>query len=268
MTRSEHDTTPAPPAVLPPIHESLVPREHALHRPRHGSRQRTALTCALVFFLAPALAFVFGVRPQDFENHRLAAFPSPSSGWAFFTGMSNWATDHLPLRNLDVRAENGISTGLFGEPPAFSGTDRQAGAPVGPIQAPSPRPRPSTGGGAADSQVIVGTNGWLYYAQDMTSKCGPSQPLSTTIGELVALRTAIESSGRSLVLVIAPDKSTVLPRYLPDSYPGKDCATQAANPFWSAVTSNAGAIDLRAGLRTLDTSNQQPVYYPADTHWT
>ena len=269
VTRSEHDTTPVPPAVLPPVHESLAPREHALHRPRHGGRQRTALTCALVFFLVPALAFVFGVRPQDFENHRLAAFPSPLAGWGFFTGMSNWATDHLPLRNLGVRAEAGISTGVFGEQPAFSRTDRQTGAPVGPIQAPSPGPPQSPAGGPADySQVIAGTNGWLYYAQDVTSKCAPSQPLSTTVSELAALRAAVESSGRSFVLVIAPDKSTVVPQYLPDSYPGRDCATQAANPFWSAVTSGAGAIDMRAGLRAVGASNQQPIYYPADTHWT
>jgi len=35
--------------------------------------------------------------------------------------------------------------------------------------------------------------------------------MATTIGELVALRTAIEASGRSMVLVVAPDKSTVVP---------------------------------------------------------
>jgi len=238
-----------------------------LHRPRHGGRQRTALTCALVFFLVPAVAFVFGVRPVDFENHRLADFPSAADGWGFFTGLSGWATDHLPLRNLGVQAENRISNGVFGESPAFSGIDRQNGAPTGPIQAPTTEP--SVGGtGTASSQVIEGASGWLYYAQDMTSKCAPAQPLSTTISELVDLRGAIESSGRSLVLVVAPDKSTVVPQYLPAGYPDEDCANAAANPFWSAVTNSAGAIDLRAGLGALGRSSQQPVYYPADTHWT
>jgi len=143
VTRSEEGTqsaapnavpTQTAPSTLPPIHESLLPRDHTLHRPRHGKRQRAALTCAMVFFLVPTLAFVFGVRPQNFENHRLAAFPSPAAGWAFFTGLNNWATDHLPLRQLGVQAETGISSGVFGEPPAFSGTDRQStGVAIGPI---------------------------------------------------------------------------------------------------------------------------------------
>lgn len=254
---------------MPPIHESLLPKEHALYRPRHGGRQRTALTCALVFLLVPVLAFVFGVRPEAFENHRLADFPSISQGWGFFTGLSSWATDHLPLRNVGVQAENGISTGVFGEPPAFSGIDRQA--PAGGITAPT---APSTGSqqpsgtvGQDSAQVVAGISGWLYYAQDMLSKCTPAQPLTTTVNELVSLRSAIESSGRSLVLVVAPDKSTVVPQYLPASYPNKDCATAAANPFWSAVTSTGGALDLRAGLQALGVANRQPVYYPDDTHW-
>ncbi|HEY3606911.1 MAG TPA: hypothetical protein VGL06_05395 [Pseudonocardiaceae bacterium] len=266
MTRSEHDTKPAAPAgELPPIHESLLPREHALHRPRHGRRQRVSLTCAVVFFLVPALAFVFGVRPQEFENHRLAAFPSTGAGWGFFTGLSNWATDNLPLRQFGVRAENGISGSLFGEAPVYSGTGRQAaGAPVGPVGQSTPQQQSP----AVDySQVIVGSNGWLYYAQDLIAKCAPDQPVATTVGELAQLRTAVEASGRSMVLVVVPDKTTEVPQYLPADYPNKDCATQVTNQFWSAVTSTAGAIDLRAGLNTLASMNHQLAYYPADTHW-
>ncbi len=262
VTGSEPDS----PSGLPPIHESLLPKEHALYRPRHGGRQRTALTCALVFLLVPALAFVFGARPEAFENHRLADFPSLSKGWGFFTGLNSWATDHLPLRDVGVQAENGISTGVFGEPPAFSGIDRQA--PAGVLTAPTGGAQPSTTVGQDSAQVVAGTNGWLYYAQDMISKCTPTQPLSTTLNELVALRSAIVASGRSLVLVVAPDKSTVVPQYLPASYPNKDCATSAANPFWSAVTSVGGAIDLRAGLAARSAENNQPLYYPDDTHWT
>lgn len=255
---------------LPPIHESLLPREHALHRPRHGNRQRTALTCALVFFLVPALAFVFGVRPHAFENRRLAAFPSPALGWGFFTGLPNWATDHLPLRQAGVRAETGMSEGLFGEPPAFSRTDRQpSGAPIGPIAAPpSPDPQPPSSGAHVDfSQVVQGTGGWLYFAQDMSSKCQPNRPLTSTVAALRRLKSEVESSGRRLVLVVAPDKSTVLPRHLPADYPDRQCSIAASAPFWSAVTL-AGALDLRAGLRALSTPGATPIYYPQDTHWT
>jgi alginate O-acetyltransferase complex protein AlgJ len=267
VTRSEEDTQsdhPAQvPSALPPIHESLLPRDHALHRPRHGKRQRAALTCAMAFFLVPTLAFVFGVRPQNFENHRLAAFPSPTEGWGFFTGLSNWATDHLPLRQFGVQAESGISSGLFGEPPAFSGTDRRStGVAIGPIDQ---QQQPS---GPTDfSQIVIGTNGWLYYVQDLTAKCMPDQPLSTTVTELNQLRAAVESSGRSFVLVVAPDKTTAVPRYLPAQYPDKDCAARAAVPFWDSAMPSVGALDLRPGLAAATQRAGVPAYYPQDTHW-
>lgn len=270
MTGAEGESGTSPVRGLPPIHESLLPRDHALHRPRHGNRQRTALTCALVFFLVPALAFVFGVRPQAFENRRLAAFPSPGAGWGFFTGLPNWATDHLPLRQAGVQAETGVSEGLFGEPPAFSRTDRQSsGAPIGPIALPPSPDQPQPGGGShVDfSQVVEGTSGWLYFAQDMSSKCQPNRPLATTVAALRQLRSEVESSGRRLVLVVAPDKSTVLPQHLPADYPDRQCSLAAAAPFWSAVT-GAGALDLRAGLRALSAPGTTPIYYPQDTHWT
>lgn len=249
---------------LPPTHESMLPREHPLYRPRYGGWQRTALVCAVVFFLAPAVAFVLGVRPLAFENHRLASFPSLAAGWGFFTGLTGWATDNLPLRDLGVYAEAGISQGVFREPPAYSRTDRQAaGSPLGPMDF-SPQ-----GAVSNDySQVIEGTNGWLYYSQDMIDKCTPGQPLATTISDLRQLRSVIEGSGRSLVLVVVPDKTTVVPQYLPEDYPNKACAQAAAGPFWQAVTTQAGAIDLRAGLESLASVEHRPVYYPQDTHWT
>lgn len=260
------------PTNLPPIPESFLHKDHPLHRPRHGRRQRTALLCAVIFFLVPAAAFAVGVRPQAFENHELAAFPSLTRGWHFFTDLTNWATDNLPGRQLGVHAEAGISQSVFGEPPAFSGTDRQqSGTPIGPIgQVPTTPPRPvdPLNGGQTDfSQVIEGSDGWLYYAQDMTSKCEPDQPISATIADLVSLRSAIEASGRQLVLVVAPDKSTAEPAHLPANYPDKECAAQVTGPFWQGVVQADGALDLRPGLAEAAVTSGRPVYYRQDTHW-
>jgi hypothetical protein len=257
---------PVPPPGLPPIHESLLPRDHALHRPRHGRTQRTALICAVVFLLVPAVSFVFGVRPQAFENHELAPFPSLADGGHFFTGLPAWATDHLPLREAGVRAETGISQGVFGEPPAFSGTDRQSGGtPLGPVNT---NTAPQDNASSDDSQVIAGTNDWLYLTQDMTAKCAPTQPLGTTVAALRQLRAAIDASGRTLVLAVAPDKSTVVPQHLPADYPDKQCAASVSRTFWSDVTGTDGALDLRAGLAALAPAERRPAYYPQDTHWT
>src|SRR5947199_786926 len=136
------------------MHESWLPREHSLHRPRHANRQRFALACAVVFLVLPAVGYAFGVRPTAFENHRLASFPSPSLGWSFFVRLAPWATDHLAFREQAIHAADGLSRGLFGEPPAYGGNSNelppiptdQGSTAAKPIQLPS---------------VMQGHDGWL-----------------------------------------------------------------------------------------------------------
>jgi alginate O-acetyltransferase complex protein AlgJ len=270
---------PRQPPGLPPVHESWLPREHPLHRPRHGGRQRVALVCAVLFFLVPSVSWVFGARPHQIENRPLASFPSPSSGWGFFTGLGQWATDHLVFRGGAVQAADAISNGLFDEqfPLGQSSSDQAAGPLPGstpatnqPTTMPGPQvgPGSDTGNNAGYTEVIQGKNGWLYLGQDVTAKCLPAHPLSQTINAINALRQAVVASGRSFVFVIPPDKSTMEPQNLPDSYAGKSCATAVSGPFWQAVTNQAGAMDLRPDLSKVQRRIGAPVYYPLDTHWT
>jgi hypothetical protein len=271
---------PRQPSGLPPVHESWLPREHPLHRPRHGRRQGIALVCALVFFLVPTLSWVFGARPGQIENRPLASFPSLSAGWGFFTGLSQWATDHLVFRGGAVQAADAISNGVFDEqfPLGQSSSDQAAGPLPGSTPAtsqPGTMPGPQVGPGdqgAGDSagytEVIQGKNGWLYLGKDVTAKCLPSHPLAQTIAAINELRQAVVASGRSFVFVIPPDKSTMEPQNLPDSYAGKSCATAAAPTFWRDVTTQAGDLDLRSDLSSVQRKIGSPVYYPLDTHWT
>src|ERR1700754_2012621 len=60
-------------------------------------------------------------------------------------------------------------------------------------------------------RVIEGSKGWLYLGYDMLGACLPEQPLDDVIGSLKRLRDAVESSGRKFVLIVAPDKSTMVP---------------------------------------------------------
>jgi len=265
-----------PPPIA--VHESWLPAEHPLHRPRHGGRQRTALLSALVFFLVPVLALSLGVRPAEFENRALAGFPTPTDGWGFFAGLPAWATDRLPFRDVAVRAVDGLSRRAFGEPstpgPGTPGGPGSAG-PVGPATPPAatapPEPTgpvdPSTSIPGIFPQVIEGEDGWLYFGYDVEGKCAPAQPLTDTIVAVNRLRRAVEASGRRFVLVVSPDKTTAQPEFLPADYPGLGCAQAATREFWRRVPAEAGAIDLRAELRQLGTPSR-PIYHRLDTHWT
>lgn len=260
------------PQHLPSVHEAWLPREHALHRPRHGGKQLTAIACALVFFAAPALSWVFGARPAEIENHELTGFPSIADGWAFFTGLPGWATDQLVFRSGAIAAADAVSQGLFGEPaPLDQGEAKDSGPlpgtppPPGGVGPVDPGP-PDVGAGYR--RVIQGSDGWLYYGYDTDAKCSPIRPLDETLGKLAELRAAVESSGREFVFVVAPDKTTMLPEHLPASFPGKECAQAAGPAVWQRLTGEAEAVDLREPLRAMQQRTGKPIYPPNDTHWT
>ncbi len=237
-------------------HEAWLPPEHPMHRPRHSRRQLTALICAGLFFLGPTIAHGAGFHPARFENRPLAGFGDPREGFAWLTGLPAWAADHLPLRDSAVHAAQAVSRGVFDEPAALSAPS------AGPALAPSSRSSI-----AAFPVVIEGRDGWLYLGADVSGACVPSRSLGDTVAALRRIRAVVEASGRQFVLVVPPDKTTMVPEYLPADYPGKDCASRARSEFWPRVVAEAGAIDLRPALADIARRKGSPAYDPADTHW-
>jgi hypothetical protein len=116
--------------------------------------------------------------------------------------------------------------------------------------------------------VIEGKDDWLYFGDEIRWKCSPSQNLDEVMLQLRRLRQAVESSGRYLVLAIAPDKSTAVPEKLPDQYAGQQCASALRGRFWDRVTVEAGAMDLRGPLRVEAGRLGHQPYFSQDTHWT
>jgi alginate O-acetyltransferase complex protein AlgJ len=257
---------------LPPVHEAWLPRDHSLHRPRHGKRQVTALVSALVFFAAPAFMWLFGMRPTELENHELAAFPSISDGWGFLTGMEPWMTDNLVFRTEAIDAADWVSRTFFGEPAPFdqSNTTPSGPLPGSPNEKATPQPNnPNNEPNAAGyRRVIEGEDRWMYLGQDVTAKCQPTRPVEETVAQLATLRDIVASSGRKFMLVAVPDKSTMVPEHLPDSYAGKDCAREASPELWRQLATVAKAIDMRPPLEAAAEVLGRPTYFPLDSHWT
>ncbi|MEV4598847.1 hypothetical protein AB0K15_15715 [Amycolatopsis sp. NPDC049253] len=263
------------PHQLPAVHEAYLPREHALHRPRHGKRQLTALICALLFFTTPTLLWVFGVRPTEIENHKLAGFPSISDGFGFFTGLPTWAVDQLSFRASAINAADGVSRAIFGEDaPLDQGSSSDSGPiPAPPLQQPgAPNQGPATPSLPGSNQagyrkVVQGLDGWLYYGYDAEAKCTPTQDIDTTLKKVNELRTAVEASGRKFIFVVTPDKTTMVPQFLPGSYPGKECSQAAAPNDWYKMTTVGHSLDLRPALAASAARVGHPIYAPNDTHW-
>lgn len=251
---------------LPAVHEAWLPREHSLHRPRHSRHQIAALLCAVLFFVTPTALWAIGLRPSEIENRPLAAFPGPEQGWEMATELPGWATDQLIFRSEAIGAVDAISRTVFGEPAPFGSAPDRGPLPGVPAEGGTPGAEvpPSQAG---YSRVIEGKDGWLYLGSDVSGKCHPQQLVGRSVEKLLKLRDAVESSGRTFLLVIAPDKTTMVPQYLPDSYAGKDCAAEATERLWPPLTGGAGAIDLRETLAETASRIGEPVYFPQDSHW-
>lgn len=259
---------PPRPVRLDPPHESWLPKEHTLYRPRHGSRQLTARICALTFLFLPLVLLIVGVRPEQIENRRLTLFPSLAAGWGFFTGFNPWATDHVPLRGEAVGVEDWVSRQIFGEPPKLGDQGTNQGpvqGPVAPSEGDKDRDRVRANG---FPKVIEGSDGWMYLGYDMLGACLPEKPLTDVIDSLRRLRSVVESSGRKFVLVVAPDKTTVVPEHLPPNHLGDACSKQARLNFWYQVVRNVGDVDLRPALLEAGQRRGAPVYSKVDSHWT
>ncbi|MBB3678707.1 alginate O-acetyltransferase AlgX-related protein [Modestobacter versicolor] len=227
-----------------------------------------AALLALLFFFGPALAFVLGVRPEAIENRPLADLPSPTEGWDFFPAFSTWSTDHLPLRAQAVRFNAELSQRVFGEAPSY-GTD--PGGPATGIPSGDSSATQTDGAPAAAQypRVLEGQDGWLYFGPDVAEPCQATRSLDEVFHRVDRLRSAVEASGRTFVVTVAPDKSTMVAGSLPDTYLGQDCATERRTAFWETLraTPPTGYLDLRGPLEAAQEATGDPIYRPTDTHW-
>ncbi|MFR9728516.1 alginate O-acetyltransferase AlgX-related protein [Saccharopolyspora sp. MS10] len=252
------------PTELPAVHESWLPREHPMHRPRHGRRQRAALVCALLFLTAPFSTWLLGARAEQLENRPLAEFPGITEGWGFLTGLSPWAAENLPFRGPAVRSVHGISQGVFGEQARLEAGTHSSPVGTGSDQEQSRPPLNES----VFPKVIEGKAGWLYLGHDVAYPCTPKRGADEVIAGLRRWRQVVEASGRRFELVIAPDKSTMYPANLPENYAGKDCAGRARQEFWQRIPGETGALDMREPLREVADRNGRAIYHDIDTHWT
>ena len=121
-------------------------------------------------------------------------------------------------------------------------------------------------------RVMIGLNGWLFYDEEGYSREDIRR--TGTLGESLDYiaeeqkRTAetLKAAGADYRIVIAPDKHTIYPQYLP-----MNCR-QGSGPshldeIYETLDREQAAryVDLRPDLiRESGTSN---LYYPTDTHW-
>jgi alginate O-acetyltransferase complex protein AlgJ len=243
------------------------PREKVTRHRRRLRIPALSLAAALLFFFGPAIAFTFGDRAALIENRPLAGMPSLNSGWQVIPGFNAWAVDHLPLRSQAVRADTDLSEAVFGEPPP-SGNHTTSG--IGSAAAGNASPDSADVGpsSSAAQRVIQGKDSWLYFANDFYFACHPKLSLPAVIDGLKRLHTAVEASGRKLVISVIPDKSNAVPQNLPESFAFKNCGEEHQREFWQEiVTPEVPFVDVRQPLAAAERAARHPMYLKLNTHW-
>lgn len=120
-------------------------------------------------------------------------------------------------------------------------------------------------------QVLLGSDGWMFYTNegnlDYYQRVKPLSETQTVKinANLMEIQKRMEANGIKFLLVIAPNKETIYPEYLPTGIP------RAENPTWAdqIVVSMEGTpvhiLDLRPVLQ--NARPVAPVYFKTDTHW-
>ncbi|BCY16329.1 hypothetical protein hrd7_01780 [Leptolinea sp. HRD-7] len=120
-------------------------------------------------------------------------------------------------------------------------------------------------------QVLLGKDGWMYYTNegnlDYYQRVNPLTDNQTTIirSNLVQMQRLLANEGITFLFVIAPNKETIYPQFLPDGIARADNPTWADQIVTSLRGSGVNVLDLRPVM--LENAKEAPVYFKTDTHW-
>lgn len=221
-------------------------RPHPTAVPRRGEwrllpwAERLLVAAVALVLLTPGLGTLAGVDDEVLRDAPAAAV-SPG-GFSF--SLAGWARDfevRFPFRARLVRWQAGLRYRWLGV---------------------SPLPT-----------VLRGRQGWWFYADDGAIEDATLATPFTAV-ELEAWRVTLQHTadwlaarGIAYVFVLAPDKHTIYPEFLPAAL-RRDAGRRArADQLMTMLRARTTvpAVDLRQAL--LDAKAQARVYHLTDTHW-
>lgn len=193
-----------------------------------------AYVCAFLFMCAlGVLAMPFAGEDGATENRSLAPFPALAGGDSILSWparFEDWLNDHIGLRKYYTEAYARMLYAL---------------------------------GASADGQVIVGKEGWMFYAptiSDYTGVGAPDEAALNRIGErLKDISERLKASGVRFAVMVAPNKNSVYPEFMPLNYPRAETTPRLMDMF-----PDIDFINVEGALQKL---REEGLYYKTDTHW-
>ena len=122
-------------------------------------------------------------------------------------------------------------------------------------------------GESAEDGVILGSDGWLYYADELADYTG-TEPMTerqvfAAARNLALISEYAEGQGADFVFTIAPNKSSLYPEHMP-AYPRSGERTDAER-----LAAELEAQDVNyVNLFELFAAEDATLYFAHDSHWT
>jgi alginate O-acetyltransferase complex protein AlgJ len=229
---------------------------------------------AVAFFCAPLALRAVGVQARPFENRRLASPPRLSQGWEAFDQTTRFLVDRMPLRETAVQANTWVWLNVYGRAPDYGRSRASAHAAL-PFVEPGgddEKQKSSEGRTVTISEgttALQGRGPWMYLQEELGNACTFFIDWAEAIKRYERLVAILRASGKRVVFVIPPNKSTLYPEYLPSSYKFKDCFPAGIKDVWRKIeaTKDPGVVGLRKTLLAAKAPPPEQSYHVNDTHW-
>ena len=152
----------------------------------------------------------------------------------FFSDLSDWYAASFALRHEAITADSLLRAGLFGSP--------------------------------ASEDVVVGRDGWLYYASTLPDYRGErvmtERELARAAATLALLQEGAEEAGMQFLFFAAPNKNTIYPGHMPVTEIQGTARTMPAL-YEELAARGVNALDLTGVL----SGAEETVYHATDSHW-
>jgi hypothetical protein len=200
----------------------------------------------LVLFLPTLMAGIFREKPRDQlqEKRRLAEMPrfpiDIDATEAFPRRFEAYFNDHFKLRETLIRSHNRLKIKLLKESP--------------------------------QRDVLMGRDGWLFFARNhvledfLALEPFSQEELNERKRLLEAKRDWLASQGIAYLFVVAPNKQSIYPEYMPEGYTRSQGVSRLDQLIdYLRAKSDIAVVDLRTDLRVAKSNGA--VYFSTDTHW-
>jgi len=208
--------------------------------PPPASRRDALLVLAFALLLALPLVGTFAGLDRSGLDERRALSPLPglprnlAELATFPAQFESWQRDHFGFRSLHIYWVSKLQLSLFNL--------------------------------SASELVVVGKDGWLFHTNDVSGHQPgfvlPDGTRETWRALLISWNDRLARRGIRFFLMIAPDKSDLLPEMLPDRL----AARSLQSPYDQLIASlpeRVGLIDLRRAMR----ASGEQLYFKTDHHW-